>query len=162
VKSFKTFVEEKNMSRKYVAVVYDEETQSKLRNWCTENGFDLTKTYSGKDQAPEDFEFHTTVFYSENESGIKNSIKLASGDVEATGFKLLGEDHDIPVLTVRGDTRILRRTFENMGLKDKSPNYIPHISLSYVRKNYDLSGLKLPDFKMNFGELKIENINEDI
>jgi 2'-5' RNA ligase len=163
MKTFRQFIEEKSTSRKYVAIVYDDETQQKLRKWCEENGFDLTKSYSGDDQAPEDFEFHTTIFYSENESNIENSITSTSGDVEATGFKLLGENNDIPVLRVRGgDLDILRRTFEHMGLKDKWPTYIPHISLSYVKKDYDLSGMKVPDFRMNFGELKIEDIDEDI
>jgi len=40
--------------------------------------------------------------------------------------------------------------------------YLPHISLSYVRKDYDLSKLKMPDFRMKFGELKIEDINENL
>ncbi len=162
MKSFRAFIEEKTLSRKYVAVVYDEETQRKLRAWCTENGFDLTKNYSGKDQASEDFEFHTTIFYSDNESDIENGTKPAIGDVEATGFKLLSDNHDIPVLTVSGDISVLRRTFEHMGLECTYPNYIPHISLSYVRKDYDLTGMKLPDFRMKFGELKIEDIDEDI
>jgi 2'-5' RNA ligase len=163
MKSFRTFMEEKKMSRKYVAVVYDDETQQKLRKWCEENGFDLTKSYSGNDQAADDFEFHTTIFYSENESNIENSFTPTSGEVEATGFKLLGEDNDIPVLQVSGgDLAVLRRTFEHMGLKDKWPTYVPHVSLSYVKKDYDLSGMKVPDFRMNFGELKIEDIDEDL
>jgi 2'-5' RNA ligase len=163
MKTFKQFIEEKTTSRKYVAVVYDAETQQKLRGWCEENGFDLTKSYSGNDQAPEDFEFHTTVFYSENESNIENGIISIDGEVRATGFKLLGEDNDIPVLVITSpDLVALRKEFKSMGLKDKWPTYVPHISLSYVRKDYDLSGMKVPDFRMNFGELKIEDIDEDI
>jgi len=154
---------ESNLSRKYIAIVYDDETQEMLREWAIENGFDLTKTYSGNDQRPEDFEFHTTVFYSVNESDIKNGVTPSFGEAKAKGFKLLGEDNDIPVLQVdSADIAVLRRTFEHMGLEDQWPNYIPHISLSYVRKNYDLSGMKLPEFRMKFGRLKIEDIKEEI
>jgi 2'-5' RNA ligase len=163
MKSFKTFIEEKSLARKYVAVVYDEETQKNLRKWCKENGFDLTKSYDDLDQSPEDFEFHTTVFYSTNELNIKNEVIDFDGEVEAKEFKLLGENHDIPVLVVLSDDlSILRKTFKQMGLEDKWPNYIPHISLSYVKKDYDLNTLKLPDFKMKFRKLKIENIEEEL
>lgn len=43
MKSFKVFIEKKTLSRKYIAVVYDDETQLKIRDWCIDNGFDLTK-----------------------------------------------------------------------------------------------------------------------
>lgn len=152
------------MNRKYVAIVYDEESQRKLRKWCQENGFDLTKTYGGEDQSPEDFEFHTTVFYSINESPMKNEvIPLTHGEAFPVKFKLLGDEKDIPVLVISSPgIKDIREEFVRRGLMDKWPDYIPHISLSYVRKDYDLRGIKLPDFRMNFGHLKIEDINEDI
>ena len=164
VKSFRTFVEEKTLSRKYVAVVYDDETQVKLREWCIENGFDLTETYDGKDQDPSEFEFHSTVFYSENEIKMKNELlPLTHGEAFPVKFKLLGENNDIPVLLVSSpDLNDIRDEYKNQGLKDKWPDFLPHISLSYVRKDYDLKGLKLPEFRMKFGELKIEDINEDV
>lgn len=163
MKTFRMFIEEKTKSRKYVAVVYDDETQQKMREWCQANGFDLTKTHSGKDQSPEDFDFHTTVFYSSNEVAIKNEvIPLTHGEAFPRAFKLLGENKDVPVLVVSSsDLNELRGIYEHEGLEDKRPDYIPHISLSYVSKDYDLSGLKLPDFRMKFGELKIEDISED-
>jgi hypothetical protein len=164
MKSFKTFIEEKTAGRKYVAVVYDEETQAKLRDWCMENGFDLSKSYGGMDQNPDEFEFHTTVFYSENEVAMKNEIlPLTRGEAFPSKFKLLGENNDIPVLLISSaDLNDIRDEYERKGLKDKWPDYLPHISLSYVRKDYDLSGLKLPEFRMKFGELKIADIDENV
>jgi hypothetical protein len=164
MKSFRMFCEELAMNRKYVAVIYDDESQQQLRAWCEENGFDLTKSYSGEDQNAEDFEFHTTVSYSVNEVAMKNeTLPLTHGEAFPVKFKLLGDENDIPVLVVSSpDLNDIRDEYERRGLKDKWPDYIPHISLSYVRKDYDLTGVKLPNFTMKFGYLKIEDINEDV
>jgi hypothetical protein len=165
MKTFRMFMEEKTKSRKYVAVIYDDESQRKMREWCQANGFDLTKKYNGEDQSPEDFDFHTTVFYSVNEVIMRNeTVRLDPTEVTINGIKLLGENKDIPVLTIEpsGGIMNLRNYYEGLGLKDQWPDYIPHISLSYVRKDYDLTGLKLPDFTMTFGEVKIEDISEDV
>lgn len=164
MKTFRMFREEMTLNRKYVALVYDDESQRKLRAWCEENGFDLTKTYSGKDQESTDFVFHTTVFYSINEVAIKNEvIPLTHGEAFPVKFKLLGDENDIPVLVISSPgIKDIREEMVRRGLMDKWPDYIPHISLSYVRKAYDFRGMKLPDFRMNFGHLKIEDINEDV
>lgn len=164
MKTFRTFVEEKTLSKKYVAVIYDEETQARLRNWCVENGFDITKTYSGNDRDPSEFDFHSTIFYSENKANIMNQvIPLTHGEAFPIKFKLLGPNEDIPVLLVSSsDLNDIRDEYEQQGLKDKWPEFLPHISLSYVRKDYDLKGLELPKFRMKFGELKIEDIDEDV
>lgn len=164
MKTFRMFCEDLNMNRKYVAIVYTDESQQKLSKWCQENGFDLTKTYSGKDQSPDEFDFHTTVFYSINEATIKNEvIPLTHGEAFPVKLKLLGDNKDIPVLVISSPgIKDIREEFVRRGLMDKWPDYIPHISLSYVRKDYDLRGIKLPDFRMNFGHLKIEDINEDV
>jgi len=164
MKSFRTFMEEKTLSRKYVAITYDDKTQEKLRDWCAENRFDLSKSYNGEDQDPSDFEFHTTVFYSENEINMENQVlPLTHGEAFPVKFKLIGENKDIPVLLVSSsDLNDIRDEYERRGLQDKWPDFLPHVSLSYVRKDYDLKGLKLPEFRMKFGELKIEDIDEDV
>ena len=150
-------------SRKYVAVIYDDETQEKLCDWCESNGFDMTKNYSSMEQKATDFEFHTTVSYSENEVSMKNETLPFNGEVFPVRFKLLGDNEDIPVLVVSSpELNNIRSEFEQRGLRDKWPDYLPHISLSYVRKDYDLTGIKLPDFRMNFGRLTIEDINEEV
>jgi 2'-5' RNA ligase len=164
MKSFRIFIEEKTKSRKYVAVIYDDESQQKMRDWCQVNGFDLTKKYNGEYQSPEEFDFHTTISYSMNKVAMKNEVlSLTHGEVFPHSFKLFGENKDVPVMIVSSpELNDLRDEFERRGLKDQWPDYIPHISLSYVHKDYDLTGLKLPDFTMTFGEVKIEDISEDV
>lgn len=162
LKTFRNFMEEKNLKRKYIAVIYDKETQEKLQEWCEDNGFDLSKSYKGDNVSS--FVFHTTVFHSKNKVNLENkNVKMSYGEAFPKNFKLLGENNDIPVLVVNSpDLKDLRDVYESMGLEDEWPSYIPHISLSYVRKKYDLSNLKLPEFRMKFGELKIEDIDEEI
>jgi len=164
MKTFRMFREEIALNRKYVALVYDDESQQKLRAWCEENGFDLTKTYGNRDMPASEFEFHTTVFYSINEVAMKNEvIPLTHGEAFPVKFKLLGEEKNIPVLVISSPgIKNIREEMVSRGLMDKWPEYIPHISLSYVRKDYDLRGIKLPDFRMKFGHLKIEDIKEDV
>jgi hypothetical protein len=95
---------------------------------------------------------------------MKNEIRpLTYGEASPVKFKLLGDEKDIPVLVVSSpDIKNIREEMVSNGLMDKWPDYIPHISLSYVRKDYDLTEIKLPDFMMNFGHLKIEDINENV
>jgi 2'-5' RNA ligase len=150
-------------TRKYVAVQYDKESQDKLREWCLENGFDLSVKYGGEEQDPTEFDFHTTVFYSTNEVMLRNKIsKLSPTEVTITKIKFLGENKDVPVFEIELTDGIkdLRGHFENLGLEDKWPSYEPHISLSYAKEQRDVSKIKLPDFKPKYDRLIIEDIKE--
>lgn len=149
--------------RKYVAVQYDKESQDKLRDWATKNGFDLSVKYNGDKQDPKEFDFHTTIFYSTNEINLKNKEqKVKPTEVTITGIKFLGEDKDVPVLSVAvsGGIKDLRQQFEDLGLEDQWPSYLPHISLSYAKKQIDTSKMKLPDFKPKYDKLTIEDIED--
>lgn len=151
------------MNRKYVHVTYNKETQERLREWCIKNNFNLTSRYYGEVQNIEDFIFHTTILYSLNETDLKDDIIEISKDnkVYATGIKYLGEDLNIPVLTVKSDAlQALRELFELKGLIDFWPTYLPHISISYERQTRDLSNIKLPDFDLVFDQLIIEDLEE--
>jgi 2'-5' RNA ligase len=150
-------------SRKYVAVQYDDESQKKLRNWAEENGFDLSVKYNGEEQDPEDFDFHTTIFFSTNEVELRNrEIKQAPTEVIITGMKFLGEDEDIPVLTVSvsGGIKDLRQHYEDLGLEDQWPKYQPHISVSYAKKPMDIKKIKLPTFRPKYDRVVIKDIEE--
>ena len=149
--------------RKYVSVKYDKESQDKLRDWATKNGFDLAVKYNGEEQDPKEFDFHTTVFYSTNESNIRNKEQnLSPAEVTITGIKFLGDDKDIPVFSIElsGGIKDLREQYESLGLEDKWPSYQPHISLSYAKEQRDVSNMKLPDFKPKYDTLIIEDIEE--
>ena len=149
--------------RKYVCVKYDKESQEKLRDWAEKNNFNLGLTYSGEEQDPKDFDFHTTIFYSTNEINLKNkTIKTKPTEVTISKIKFLGDNEDIPVLVIALTDEIqeLRKHFEKLGLKDKWPDYQPHISLSYERIKRDVSDIKLPDFKPKYNMIIIEDIKE--
>ena len=149
--------------RKYVSVQYDKESQDKLRDWATKNRFDLSAKYNGDKQDPKEFDFHTTVFYSTNESNIRNKEQnITPTEVIITGIKFLGDDKDIPVFSIElsGGIKDLREQYESLGLEDKWPSYQPHISLSYAKEQRDVSDIELPDFKPKYDKLIIEDIEE--
>ena len=149
--------------RKYVAVIYDDESQKKLREWAETNGFDLSINYNDEKQDPKDFDFHTTIFYTTNEVRLRNeSARLDPIEVDITGIKFLGENEDIPVLTIlpAGDIINLRNYYASLGLEDQWPNYQPHISVSYAKNQIDADKIKLPDFKPKFNKIVIRDIEE--
>ena len=154
------------MTRKYIAIIYDPETQQNLRNWCTNNGFDLSVGYGGVPQEPENFEFHTTVFYTINEvEGFREDPEynlIECHEVTPMIFDMLGEDRDVPVLKLEyeGALATLRKKYEGIGMMDKWDNYVPHISLSYAKSPRDLSELPFPDFKLCFNKVVVEDIQE--
>lgn len=153
-----------SMKRKYVAVQYDEDTQVMLRNWCKKNGFNLTTKFDGTEQKEEDFDFHTTIFFTTSEHDMKNGVFDIGEPKKATpvSFELLGENHDIPVLKIDGDDlRSLRKKYEDIGMKDQWPSWKPHISLSYDRQNVpDVRKMKMPAFPLTFDKLKIDDAAE--
>lgn len=157
---FSRYLEESRKVRKYVAVQYDEETQKKLRAWAKENGFDLTKSFSGSDQKEEDFDFHTTIFFTTSVHDMKNeTLDQPTKTSRAVGMKYLGPDKDVPVISVDGDDiRGLRKHYESMGMEDEWPSYQPHISVSYARDNLpDIDKVKLPDFDLKYDKIEIKD-----
>lgn len=152
------------LSRKYISVTYNPETQKNLRKWCKSYGFDLTVSYNKNRQRETDFIFHTTIIYSENHSGIENEIfDVGPHLVSPTGFKFLGENEDIPVLCVMSSELLtIRNVAKRQGLYDKWPMFAPHITLSYERKKRDLSKLVAPSFPLIFDVCSIEDVDESV
>lgn len=154
------------MKCKYVAVIYDKPTQQNLREWATTNGFDLGYGYSGEPIDPNQYEFHTTVFYTNNpheQTDPYPGYKLIEkGQSFPTQFHLLGENQDVPVIKVEptGMLATLRQKYERMGYKEKWDSYIPHISISYARKPVDFSKMQLPTFPLMFDYVKAEDVLE--
>jgi hypothetical protein len=156
-----------NQKRKYIAAIYDDETQVNLRKWCTDNGFDLSKKFKGDDQKPEDFIFHTTIMYSETIHDLPNGkLPLTKPFlVKPFAFELLGEDKDIPVMKVDGHGLYKAREsyVEDYEMRDRWSSYLPHVSLSYVRDaSTDFSKIKLPKFKLWVNRIDIEDIDADV
>jgi 2'-5' RNA ligase len=159
MKSFLGFLAEQAES-KYVAVVYDDASQKRLRDWATKSGFNLGLDFNQEKQDPKDFDFHTTVFYTTSLHDTPNqTFNAAIDDVEFVGFELLGPDKNIPVILIQSPSiSKLRAKFEAMGFKDQWDSYKPHISLSYDRgADYSfVQNLELPKFKISAvsGEIK--------
>jgi hypothetical protein len=149
--------------RKYVAVQYDATSQKQLRDWAEENGFDLTTKYNGDSQPAEDFDFHTTIFFTTNEVNLRNrEYRVDPTAVEIIGFDLLGENRDIPVLKLKvaGGIRGLREHYASLGLRDQWPSYKPHISVSYAKQSIDLNSIKLPKFTPRYDRVVIKDIED--
>lgn len=159
MKGFRDFMKKK----KYVAVQYDDRSQKLLRQWCNDNGFDLTYKYSGERQKEEDFDFHTTIFFTNNEVYLRNEKHPINppGKVKITGMKMLGMNKDIPVFTIESDDILsLRNYYEGLGLEDQWDEYTPHISVCYSGKPVDIKNVNMPDFDVYFDEVVIEDGKE--
>lgn len=154
MKTFKEF----RATKKYVAVIYDEKTQKKLKEWAEDNGFDLSLNYSQEEQKPEDFDFHTTIFFTSNEVDLKNNEIPTSGTARVKSMDLFGENNDIPVLLVDSpDIMFIRQEYEKQGLEDEWPDYKPHISVSYAKEKKSVNGIKVPDFILEFDKIVIKD-----
>jgi hypothetical protein len=162
--NFSSYLIEQTAQKKYIAVQYDGPTQRKLRAWAKENGFDLTVNYNGDAQSEEDFDFHTTIFYSETKHDMSNNVitLVPSGDAKVVDIMMLGVYNNIPVLKIESSAiRSIRKYFEDeFEMKDKWPEYKPHISLSYSKKLPDMSKVKLPTFPLKFNRIEINDAKE--
>lgn len=158
MKTFMEYITEEAKT-KYVAVQYDEPTQRKLRDWAKKHGFELTTKYDGSHQKEEDFDFHTTIFFTTSTHDLKNRmITLApGGEARVVGMTMLGDK--IPVLKVESPMIMrLRKHFEEEHeMKDQYPEYIAHVSVSYSKNLPDMSNIKLPDFPLTFNQVKIDD-----
>lgn len=150
------------LEKKYIEVVYDQPTQAGLAAYCVEHGIDCTQTHSGRIVNPEDFDFHTTVWFTTTEHRIPNQSRATQPFlVYPTGFELFGEEKNILVMLIKGGSYVdrqmpddydalmnLRQAFgQTHKMEDEWPDYRPHISLSYAHKG-DIPDIPLPDFPL--------------
>lgn len=158
--TFKGYIMEE-MKTKYVAVQYDEATQRKLRKWAKDNGFDLATKYDGTTQPEEDFNFHTTIFFTTSKHNIPNHVKTIapSGSAKIVDIMMLGVNNDIPVLKIESPMvqRLRKHYAETYGMKDAWPEYKPHVSVSYSKDLPDMEKVKLPTFELTFNEIKVDD-----
>lgn len=165
MKSLKEYlIETVEYKRKYVAIVYDQETQDKLRTYCDKNAFDISQDYDGNYQDPEDFKFHTTIFYTTSKHNIENKEVTLEfpKSVEPISFEMLGHNKDVPVIKVMSDDiSELRKYYETeYEMKDEWSDWKPHISLSYSSKDFP-ENIELPDFSLIYDKIVIEDGAEE-
>lgn len=160
VKSFSEY--SKPLNKKFVGLFLERESEEALRRWVIKSGFDITKDYSGKEIAPEDFDFHSTIFYTTSEHNTTNgSFEIEPFELTFSKFELLGKQNNVPVLKLDTDNEKLikiRKRFEMMGYKDEWPEFKPHISLSYSYNGTPaLDTLELPDIMILANRIRIED-----
>lgn len=154
--SFKEFKDK--FKKKFVSISLTKESEDAFRKFVMDHGFDLTVKYNDGKQKSEDFHFHLTVFYTTSSHMTKDCVwNLDKIKLEPDHYELLGENKNIPVLKIKPKGAILdlRNYFVNQGYRDSWPSWKPHLSLSYNKKDYDLSGLPLPDFDIWADKLEI-------
>lgn len=154
--SFKDFLGQ--YKKKYVCLRFTEESSQKLMQYALVNGFDLTVDYDGNKQSAEKYDFHITVFYTTSTHYVTNQVvSIKPFKVNYDKLDLLGENKDVPVIKLKnsGQLKKIRELFEQQGFQDSWPNYLPHISMSYNKRHYDLSEMELPDFEVYVDSLSI-------
>ncbi len=128
--------------KKYIEVQYDPVTQGYLREFCRDHGFDLSIRFNGTRQDPEDFDFHTTVWFTTSEHKLANGSFACDVSASPTGFALFGEENNVLVMKVESEELAqLRDEYgEQYQMQDMWPDYQPHITVCY-----NWSG-EVPDF----------------
>lgn len=143
--------------RKYIEVQYNPITQGYLREYCADNGFDLSVRFDGSKQDPEKFDFHSTVWFTTSEHKLKNGTLSVNITAAPTGFALFGENKNILVMEIesKGLQSIRDHYGSEYGMEDEWPDYRPHITLCY---NYtgDLPTVDLPDIPLVADRLNIK------
>lgn len=145
-------------TRKYSAVIYDDETQARLTEYCSDVGLDISKDFDGN---PIDtFEFHTTIFMGKNPRFIDNKSMYWKGRAHVVDFDLFGENKDIPVAIIESQDILNVRKFfkDTLGEYDLTfPIFRPHVTLSYSRNLPDRESLKFIDFPLTFDRVVIRD-----
>ncbi len=150
-------------SRKVIVLVADHDTQNGLQAWAKRQGFDLTLSYSGNQQAAEDFDFHTTLVASANEVFVPETQHVIDPvRVEPAGFDVLGADRRVPALKLAPSPKLegMREFFVGTyGIQPTFADFKPHVSLSYAWAGVpDLAALPVPDFPLIFDQLRVKTL----
>jgi len=151
------------MEKKFVCLNLDTKSSELMRYWCIIHGFNLEVNFNEEPIPPEKFLFHLTIFFTDNEVEYPDGQELIEPiQLVPDHFELLGENKDVPVIKIKKtlDLLLIRKHFEKSGFKDIWPDWKPHISLSYERKQYDLSGVPLPKFPIWADILSVEKQKE--
>ena len=150
--------------QKFIEVVYSPTTQGYLREYCLDNGFDLTVNYDGSQIDADDFVFHSTVWYTESKHIIKNGEKEVYVEAFPKKFSLFGEDKNVLVLEVTSDDLINMHIYygEKYDMVGTYDDYKPHITLSYNYSGEDLDNLELPNIDLIADKLMIKDVDENL
>ncbi len=139
------------------------DTQRAMRAWAIAQGFDISTSFDGEVQHVEDFGFHATIVATNNDVTIPTGEHdIAPATVRATSLALLGDDKDVPVLSLPADGILgdMRQHFVNTyGADPTFPDFKPHLSLSYAWNGAPaIDGLEVPGFDLVFDRIVVSNM----
>jgi 2'-5' RNA ligase len=158
--SFKDYLKENLLPKKYIAVYFTEETNKKLYNYAISQNFDISYNWDRIKIDPKKFKFHCTLFYSKNRMDIENiTYKVPPLKSKVLGLRVFGNKKDVLVLRLDNAFGELRKKYLDMGLKDTFPKWRPHVSVSYKYDNKEdiASVANLPDFELVASHVTIED-----
>lgn len=145
-------------ARKYVCVEFNELTNERLLDFCRYNNIEV----KSHPDYPDDFDFHVTIIFSENESNLPNvEFRLQPFTLYPEKLDAFGEDGSCLVLRILKTKPLmdLRCTIERSGLTDKWPEYSPHCTLTYGFDDKSrLNKIMLPTFPLTVTKMKIKDI----
>jgi hypothetical protein len=132
-----------------------------MREWCIASGFNITTSFAGEEIDPDEFDFHITVFYSDNKKYVANgTFPIDPIELKFQRFELLGQEKNVPTILIDKTNELvnIRKIYETTGLKDSWPEWKPHLSVSYSYKGKPvLSKVSLPDFKVTVDTIVVKN-----
>jgi hypothetical protein len=116
------------------------------------NGFNITSSFSGEKIDAAKFDFHITVFYSDNKKYVANgSFPIEPIPLKFKKMELLGAEKNVPTILIDKTNELvnIRKLYETTGLKDSWPEWKPHLSVSYSYSGKPvIADVKLPDFEV--------------
>jgi hypothetical protein len=144
------------------------ETQELLTQYADFWGFDLSKSFSGNELSPGEFDFHITVTAGDLREGetLENGTHALNFPLKAspTHIGTIGE-HTTPCLFFMrtGPLDELRRLFDDK-ITSTFPNWIVHSSLSYAEGATVPRDIELPSFPIVFDRYEVQDfeIKEDV
>lgn len=139
-----------------------DKTQSSMRSWCKAQGFNISKSYSGKDIKPEDFDFHITIVASKNPVFVPiTQHQIQPIKLKPYGFEALGVEQKVPTIRFEPSTplKILREFYiKTYGIQPTFENFKPHMTVSYSWKGRPkLDKVSLPTFPLIFDQLIVKD-----
>lgn len=145
------------LERKYIEIQYNTATQQFLRGYCEDNGFDLGFDFNGKPADPNNFNFHSTVWFTTSKHQLENKTFKYNDVVSPVGFNLFGEDKNVLVLEIKSvKLNTVRYHYaKTYNMKDEWPDFKPHITLTYKYEG-ELPDIALPDQNLVADILKIK------
>ena len=148
--------------KKFVCVYFNEATNKLLFDYATSNNLDLSVKYNDTKQDPKDFDFHITIFYSNTPTSIPNiDVDIPEFEVYCSHLSLFGNNKDILVVEIAPHPTLstLNQLFYSLGMRSDFPDFKPHISLCYEKKDYDLSQFPEIDFPIVINRIGVYDID---